>query len=985
MMQNNHNEEEIETSNIDYRVLSSFNNLKENDLKLLKFSCIYLNIRSMKKNWNLFISYISNIIKYLKIIILVEINIKEEENCLYQLNGFNSQFINRSNRSGGGAVIYVRDEVFLERVHINTVSYECVYIKTKINEEEMSIIAVYRPPKLNVHTFIDELENNIDQIDKKTNLIIMGDMNIDIKKDSIPSVSRYLDMIAAKGLQSMILSNTRVDLNRGSETKIDHCLTRIKQRKLYSAVIEISVADHFALFCGAYEREKNTVEQADKFIISENKVTEYLLRINWEDIYSLTNVNDFYNKFVQLFKRAYEKSNSKIKTKRRSTAHPWVTTEILNLCRQRDKMYKKWKNNRRCLQYESDYKTFRNFATKQINRIKCEYYKNKFAEYRKDLKNTWKLINNILGKSTNNLDDAIRKNFSSIEPQCIANKFATSLTTEIKSIVHTCGVKTFNGRERSSAQSMFLANVSDSEIGNMLNNLNLNKSAGIDGIRAKDIKRNRQILTPVLTHLVNTSFEQSCVPNSLKVAIVRPIYKSGAKGDILNYRPISILPTIDKILEKAMASRLQDYLEKYSIINKNQFGFMKNRNVNKLLLEFSNTVNSSLNKNYHVLVIYIDFKKAFDTLCHIRIIQMLEKIGLRSQILEWFKSYLSDRAFKVKICNTFSQPTQISYGVPQGSILGPLLFIIYVNDMLSVLKHSTGYQYADDTAIIVTHRELQTAVQTMQSEFNEVVRWCHDNGLIINANKTKLMHIRPPHIPRTHIEIKFHNFECLHQNVNHSCLHQSDNCKDYIENVDVYRYLGIEVDCNFKWDAHIKQLCNRLRKSTYALYHLSYHTSYPVLKQVYFSLVESILHYGIVAWGNTSPYMISELQRSQNRIFKILHRAKHGLHYGENSAFSSNDLGLLTIKEFFVFNLINELYHDQRFKKPLQHSINTRRRAQGYLQTPRIHNSYGRQQLEFVVPKVFNKLPRNLWDLQPKSARKNAIKKYILSNSISTF
>lgn len=411
---------------------------------------------------------------------------------------------------------------------------------------------------------------------------------------------------------------------------------------------------------------------------------------------------------------------------------------------------------------------------------------------------------------------------------------------------------------------------------------------------------------------------------------------------------------------------------------------MKNRNVNQLLLEFSNTINTNLNKNRHSLVIFIDFKKAFDTLSHEKIIQKLEKIGIRGRISEWFRSYLCDRGFKVKISDRLSQFQSTSFGVPQGSILGPLLFVIYVNDMLSVLKNSIGFQYADDTAIIVSHHDINSAIEIMQTEFDEVVRWCHDNGLIINCKKTKLMHIRPPHILRTQIKIRFHNFECLHKNKSQQCLNLLDDCRDIIDTVNVYRYLGVEVDCNFKWHSHIKYVCKRLRQSTYALYHLSNYTSFSVLKQVYFSLVESVLQYGIVAWGNTSEYMIAELQRVQNRIFKILLRAKYGARYVDNYSLNySLNLGLLTVNKLFIFNMANEMYCDQRFKQAIDHGVNTRQRAQGLLQTPRIHNSYGRQQLSFVVPMIFNQLPRDLWNIVPKYTRKKSIKKYILLNAFS--
>lgn len=302
--------------------------------------------------------------------------------------------------------------------------------------------------------------------------------------------------------------------------------------------------------------------------------------------------------------------------------------------------------------------------------------------------------------------------------------------------------------------------------------------------------------------------------------------------------------------------------------------------------------------------------------------------------------------------------------------------------MISVLKKSVGLQFADDTAIIVGHRDLNTAIKTAQSEFDEISRWCHDNRLVINSKKTKFMHIRPPHIPRTEIKLKIHNTDCLHENYDKRAIDPNDLCNDLIENVSSYRYLGVEVDYNFKWDSHIERTCKRLRQSLFAILHLSNYTSFSVLKQAYFSLVESVIQYGIVAWGNTSRYFIENLQRIQNRFFKILLKAKYGARYVEHSQNASNELGLLTVHNLFLFNMVNEMYNDQRFKQPIQHDINTRRRAQGYLEVPRIHNSYGRQQLAYVVPRIFNGLPRELWHISNEPMRKKRLKRYLLENRI---
>lgn len=970
----------VQMSTIDYRVHNTFTDINNNEMENLDFLCVYLNIRSLRKNWDLFLCNINKIIRFVKIIILVETNICDDENRLYQLDGFNTEFINRQNRNGGGIAMYVRKEIAYERIDYETTYYENIQIQIK-GKKEWTILAIYRPPKLSEANFIEEMENQMNSINRRQNIIVMGDINIniDVQREEELFATRYLDMINSKGLQNIALTNTRVDLNRGSSTTIDHCLVRSAYNEFYAATVETNISDHYTLMCGVPKNTKDQSKTLQKTILSDNRVHEQLSRIDWSILENATNVDDYYEKIVNIFNGVYEKSRINIKIRKREKQNPWMTVEIMSLCKERDKLYNKWKNNRRCMSYETQYKSYRNFVNKRIQHVKSEYYKNRFAEYRKDPKNTWRLINNILGKTNSNIDEIITRNFQSeANADSIANKFATRFTEEIKSIIHSCDLKTYHGSETSVAQSMYLEYVSDGEIGNIISKMSVNKSPGIDNIRAKDFKYNASALVPVTTQLVNKSLEERQFPKKLKIAFVRPIYKSGKKDDPANYRPISILPVLDKIMEEVMANRLQDYIAKYKIVNKNQYGFLKNRNVNQLLREFANTINTNLNKNHHSLVIFIDFKKAFDTLCHKRIIRKLEKIGIRGGLLDWFASYLCERSFKVKVSNCFSNLQNVELGVPQGSILGPLLFILYANDMLSVLRKSIGFQYADDTAIVVSNNNIDCATETMQAEFDNILSWCHDNGLIVNVKKTKLIHIRPPHIVRTPIKIRFHSFDCLHKN--QTPLSLTDNCTEYIDAVNVYRYLGVEVDYNFKWDHHIKYLCKRLRQAAYALYHLSNYTPFNVLMQAYYSLVESVLQYGIIAWGNAAQYRIMEVQRAQNRIFRILLRAKYGNRYFENSI---DDLNLLTVKKLFLFNLINETYSDQRFKHPIDHEVNTRQRAEGLLKIPRINNAYGKQQLSYAVPSIFNQLPRSLWNIQAVHIRKKKIKKYLLMHNIN--
>ena len=216
-------------------------------------------------------------------------------------------------------------------------------------------------------------------------------------------------------------------------------------------------------------------------------------------------------------------------------------------------------------------------------------------------------------------------------------------------------------------------------------------------------------------------------------------------------------------------------------------------------------------KKKHCLSLFIDFSKAFDTLSHSKLIETLERNGIRGNCLNWFKSYLRYRSYRVKIEDKLSEKVVSQHGVPQGSKLGPILYLLYANDMINQLKNSTTFAYADDTAVIVSHKNIKTATEIMQDQLNIVGKWCHDNGLVINATKTKIMHIRPPHFKNSNITIKFHDTDCLHKiniiNNNH------DTCNTLIELVDTYKYLGVYVDHHFKWKTQVENVQKKLRKT----------------------------------------------------------------------------------------------------------------------------------------------------------------------------
>lgn len=977
---------------IQFETFDSFNQIGSEPLSY-PISVVFLNIRSLRTNFNSFLASINNIINRIKIIVLVETNINDNESPFYGINGFTATFLNRSNRSGGGVAVYIKENILHTTISVKTNSFETLHINIQTTEN-ISLLAIYRPPSLSVSKFITELDDLLRKIKKQQNVILVGDININLLNKNLLT-TLYIDMMSSNGLQCMINDCTREDLSKNTNTCIDHLFVRCKhiQTHAYTSIIKINISDHYGLLCclSGYESVVKTIENdTQQTKICNYKVKQLIRTTNWHEIENHSNPNEMFEEINEKFNYIYENSKINIRKKNNRIPNPWMNEDLIRNCEIRDKLFKKWRLNRNNKKHENEYKKYRNVLNKKLNYAKNYYYKNKFFENRNNIRVTWQILNEIIGKKSNNIDENILKNFKNLNLSEICDNFAENFNKNVENILHNCEIKTIKQSPVRLQNSFYLRNTSNDEIFNILSTLNIKKSAGSDGIRPIDLKNNAEILTPILTKLINSIINTAIIPETLKISYVRPIYKSGNKSDFNNYRPISILSVVEKVMEEIICRRLTEYTNKYKVINNNQYGFQKGKNINKLLGNFANYVNEQLSKNHHCLTLFIDFSKAFDTLSHLKLLLMLEKIGIRGHCLEWFKNYLTLRKFYVKISSNLSNETDSEYGVPQGSKLGPLLYIIYSNELITKLTMSRSFAYADDTAIVVAHRNLEDATNIMQHQLDTAVRWCHDHGLIINASKTKLMHIKPPHFRYVNIKLIFHSTECLHKNKLSAFNYNIDQCSTTIEIVNTFKYLGVHVDQNFKWKTHIEEVRKKLRKAAYMLHHLSYCSNNMVMRQAYFSLAESHIRHGITAWGYST--YCEKLQKSQNQLLKTLKSYNINIDHSitstndnrlQNTPLNSNiarDLRILSVNSIYKTTLAIEFFNDTRFLQKIDHNYQTRRNVEGRYRVQKYRNDYGKSTLSVKLPTILNDIPPEVLEkCNNKNIRNKILKNYFIS------
>jgi hypothetical protein len=448
--------------------------------------------------------------------------------------------------------------------------------------------------------------------------------------------------------------------------------------------------------------------------------------------------------------------------------------------------------------------------------------------------------------------------------------------------------------------------------------------------------------------------ENEIWPSNMKKQVIRPIYKKGNKSDYNNYRPIALLPAINKIIEKFFAQRINNFVNKFNLLCKNQFAYQRGKSTVEALHEINNKITAALNNGEFAGAILVDLQKAFDTVNKDILFEKLYKLGLRGKILSILKSYLTDRKSCVKIDNVYSEWTDVNYGVPQGSVLGPLLFLLYTNDIENLEWRTFFILYADDIIIVSIHYDFKEMVSSLQSDFDLLRNWLSLNELYLSKEKTCHMQITTSHMK------------------NETCqIYTSDT--DTLNRVENVKYLGLTIDNHWKFGKHIENLIMKIRQTIPMLYKVRNCLNTKNKKSLFDAWIMSQITYGCSVYGTTTDGYIERLQKIQNKAVKVLFDLK------ELSA--SNFMkahSILNVKQAIDYQIITKNYFNCAFKIPILRNV---RSANDYLKIPAWRNSYGKRTQAYRIPSAFNKLPLALRNIDKLGEMKYKMKSWIISNT----
>jgi len=385
---------------------------------------------------------------------------------------------------------------------------------------------------------------------------------------------------------------------------------------------------------------------------------------------------------------------------------------------------------------------------------------------------------------------------------------------------------------------------SSSQVSKIIDSLDLHTASGYDKIPNKFLKRYKSRLLNSVVNLLNMLIKASIFPDDLKIAIVVPVYKSGPKSDLSNYRPIFLVPAIAKLYEKILFDQILKYMLLNNLISESQYGFLPGRSTEDALLKVNKEILHLLNNKEKVVSIFIDISKAFDTIEHKLLLKKLEYLGFSSNAVTLIKSYLDNRKQCVRLNQTLSPCRLNKFGVPQGSVLGPLLFIIYLNDIYTLSLHGQVITYADDTCILLHHTELNTLFKNANEDLLKINKWMSLNSFLLNNNKSNyVLFSLGKTIPCDHV-LTLHLFNSEESCCNNTCLH----CPT-LKRTDCVKYLGIFLDEQLNYKSHINMLCSKLRFGLYILNRLKHMADLKLRKIAYYAFIQSHLQYGLNVWG----------------------------------------------------------------------------------------------------------------------------------------
>lgn len=782
------------------------------------------------------------------------------DDCEVNIDGYEILRKDRNDRRGGGVAIYVRNSInYKLRSDLMVDNLEMLVIEiSKPKSKSFLINTWYRPPDTPLGV-LEDFEKCLQIMDlENLEIISTGDFNCDwlCKHENIQT-RKLSEITETLQFEQIIKESTRITEN--SSTLIDLLFSNRPNNIIKSGVDHVGISDHSLI----YVHRKISIPHNKPKVIRTRQYKHYNaenfrhdLGVIFQEQLDMSDPNILWNDWKTKFLAIADAHAPLVTRKVRSEYAPWLTNEIKNKIYLRDSLKKRAVKTGSSRTHE-EYKKTRNEVNKLVKNTKANYFKCALNQCNKNPRDMWKTISKLTNKKskTTKITELIVNEASITDPAAVSdalNTYFSDIGPLLANQLHEGNV-TPDSYIAPCATKFELRRISSHEMYMILLKSKTSKATGHDLIPPKLVKDSADIVAESLTNIFNRSCETGIFPDDLKVACVSPIHKEGSKTESSNYRPISVLSVIAKTFEKLISIQLTHYLESNKLLSECQAGFRKKSSTQTALLNATNKWYFNMDKGHLNGIIFLDLKKAFDCVDHDILIRKLALYGIEGTTLNLFRSYLSNRSQMCKVDGTISQKKGIRCGVPQGSNLGPLLFLIYINDLPNCLRRSSASMFADDTNLTTNGSSISDVQANLNEDLEHVHQWLLANKLTLNKKKTEYMIVGS----RQRLN-----------NINNDPNIELGEAK--IKRVSETKTLGVIVDEQLKWKSHIGTVVTKVSKGIGMIRRMKDFVPQNTLISVYNAIVLPHFDYCSLVWDTCENYLQEKLQKMQNRAARVI-------------------------------------------------------------------------------------------------------------------
>ena len=769
---------------------------------------------------------------------------------------------------GGGLLLYIKDcyaeyVTKIEIQHPLSKNFEQMWFSINIPYRRKILMGLcYRPPAGKVPAALHTLNVTMDLLDISNykDLLIVGDFNINYRDRSSVGFKELKELERKFLIQQKITTPTRICFK--SKSTIDLVFTNIEH--VHSAgTYNISISDHlptYLILKKCRQKKHSITTKSRKYKNYKTDVFQHDIKSHflWKTFWSANDVDTQWETLLSIINSVLDDCCPVGNIQINSNGNEWLTNEVIEAIHEKNRLYRKACKSSSEQNWDQ-YKISRKYARNLLLNTKEAVLKTQLNENFSNPKRFWQRLNDIIGNTKQS------KTFTSIQNDLgekIENQDAADYMNEYFSNIGESlnANNSFTWQPHSyfdeGLSNKFSLNVvTESIVQKYIKDIDISKPSGIPYLNNKVLRDALLCIPFELTSIFNNSILDEYFPSQWKNGIITPIPKPGKLTVKSNWRPISILNTVGKILEKVVHYQTSLYLQYNEILNDNQHGFRRNFSTSSAIHEFLIDIYDCIRKKEIMGCVYIDYQKEFDTINHKILFSKLKLYGFSENCVNWFRSYLTGRTQCTKFnVNYISSPKDVSLGVPQGSTLGPLLFIIYVNDIchISNIYDVKIKMYADDTVIYTSGTRMSEVQRVLQDCSNYVNNWCIMNRLYMNMKTTKTM---------------WFGTNSDNENVEYENINISGNT---IERVCSYHYLGVELDSNLTFDKHLDNVVSKCNQKLYIFRKIRRFISESTALLVYKQTIRPLVEYCSFIFNTGKKAKIDKIDKVQSKCICII-------------------------------------------------------------------------------------------------------------------